>query len=117
MVYQRHRYARNQSPFRTIQILHHYIYTFATLNHRYISSKGLVSRKQLSQTSLTTLAACTSSLMPGRASMESVARRRTQFWSCCVMVHWFLVKNSREKRHSPDSVEARIWWGVSALHS
>jgi hypothetical protein len=80
-------------------ILHYY---------RYISSNGLVSAKQLSQTSFTILAACTSSLIPGRAANERVARRRTHRWSCSVIRHWFLVKNSRVKRHSPDRVDARI---------
>jgi hypothetical protein len=115
MVFQRHRYARNQKP-HMVHILHRYICARLRLHHRYISSKGLVSLKQLSQTSLTTFAACTSSLTPGRASMESVARRRTQFWSCSVMRHWFLVKNSRVKRHSPERVEARIWLEVSGTH-
>lgn len=31
------------------------------------------------------------------------------------MLHWFLVKNSRVNRHSPERVEARIWAGVSAV--
>lgn len=46
--------------------------------HRYISSNGLVSRKQLSHTSLTTLTACTSSLQLGRPFTERTALRRTQ---------------------------------------
>ena len=77
-------------------------------HYRYISSNGLVSRKQLSHTSLTTFPACSWSFMPGLAIILNVALRLTHDCSCSVMRHWFRVKNSLEKRHSPLSVEARI---------
>lgn len=48
----------------------------------YISSKGLVSAKHESQTSFTTLTACTSSLQLGRAITDRTARALTQFWNC-----------------------------------
>lgn len=47
------------------------------LFYLYISSKGLVSAKQLSQTSFTTLAASTSSLQFGLVDTDSAARRFT----------------------------------------
>jgi hypothetical protein len=74
----------------------------------YISSNGLVSLKQLSHTSFTTLAAWTSSLHSGLAISDRVARRRTHSCNCSVILNWFRVKNSRAKRHSPLSIEARI---------
>ena len=46
-----------------------------TLGHRYTSSKGLVSEKQLSQTSFTTLAAWTSSLHSGLLATDKTALR------------------------------------------
>lgn len=76
--------------------------------HRYTSSKGLVSGKQLSQTSLTTLAAWTSSLHSGRPATDIAARLLTHSWNCCVTFHWPLVKNSRSHLHSPLRVEALI---------
>jgi hypothetical protein len=54
------------------------------------------------------LAACTSSLTPGLAIKLNVALLLTQFCNCSVIRHWFLVKNSRVKRHSPERVDARI---------
>lgn len=48
-----------------------------TFVHLYISSKGLVSAKQLSQTSFTALAASTSSLQFGLLDTDIVARRLT----------------------------------------
>ena len=55
-----------------------YLFKYPTTSfHLYISSKGLVSAKQLSQTSFTTLAASTSSLQFGLADTDSVARRFT----------------------------------------
>ena len=76
--------------------------------HRYISSNGLVSVKQLSHTSLTIRAACTSSLQSGLALKESAARRLTHSWWCWVSLSWCFVKNSRVQRHSPLRDEALI---------
>ena len=76
--------------------------------YRYISSKGLVSAKQLSQTSFTTFAASTSSLQLGRPITESVALLLTHSWCCCVSFHCARVKNSRDHLHSPLNDDARI---------
>ena len=77
-------------------------------SHRYISSKGLVSRKQLSQTSFTTLAACTSSLQLGLPATDNAALRLTHSCNCCVTPHCPLVKNSLHHLHSPLNVLALI---------
>ena len=54
------------------------VFTNLTISlHLYISSKGLVSAKQLSQTSFTTLAASTSSLQFGLLDTDIAARRLT----------------------------------------
>lgn len=38
-----------------------------------------------------------------------IARIRTQFWNCCVSVQLPLVMDSRVHRHSPLSIDARIY--------
>ena len=76
---------------------------------RYTSSNGLLSEKHESHTSLTTLVACTSSLQAGRAMTDWIARIRTQFWNCCVSVQLPRVMVSLVHRHSPLSIDARIW--------
>lgn len=80
-----------------------------TLLHLNTSSKGRVSEKQESQTSLTILVAWTSSLHPGLFMTDRIARVRTQFWNCCVTFQLPLVKASRVHRHSPLNMDARIW--------
>lgn len=84
------------------------------IRYLYISSNGLVSLKQLSHTSFTILAACTSSLQPGLFMTDNVALLLTHSCSCCVSFHCPLVQNSRPKRHSPDNVDARIYDSLSA---
>lgn len=76
-----------------------------------------MSRKQLSQTSLTTFSACASSLQPGRALTELIARRRTQscWWFVNDMI--LLPKNSFAHRHSPLRLLARIYGDMLALAS
>lgn len=76
--------------------------------HLYTSSNGRVSAKHESQTSLTTLVACTSSLQCGRAMTDWMARMRTQFWNCCVSVQCPLVMASLVHLHSPLNMDARI---------
>jgi hypothetical protein len=61
-------------------IVHHKVYIYKAFEfYLYTSSKGLVSEKHESQTSLTTLVACTSSLHLGRAMTDLMALARTQF--------------------------------------
>lgn len=81
---------------------------FSPSHHLYTSSKGLVSEKHESQTSLTVFTACTSSLTHGLAIMECTARRLTQSWNCCVTLQLFRVQNSLVNLHSPLSIDARI---------
>ena len=76
--------------------------------YRYTSWKGLVSLKQESQTSFTTLTACTSSLHLGRAITDWTALFRTQFWNCWVRFQLPRVIASLDHRHSPLSIDARI---------
>ena len=84
---------------------------------RYTSSNGLLSAKHESHTSLTTLVACTSSRHVARAVTDWMARRRTQFWNCCVSVQLPLVMVSLVHRHSPLSIDARICHSQSVSQS
>ena len=76
--------------------------------YRYTSLNGLVSLKHESQTSLTTLTACMSSLHLGRAMTDCTALFRTQFWNCCVRFQLPRVIDSLLHLHSPLSIDARI---------
>lgn len=80
----------------------------AIINHLNTSSKGRVSAKHESHTSLTTRTASTSSRQRGRAMTDWTALARTQRWNCCVSVQLPRVSASRVHRHSPLSIEARI---------
>lgn len=82
---------------------------FAPHIYRYTSSNGRVSEKHESQTWLTTCVAWTSSLHRGRAMTDWMARLRTQFWNCWVRAQLPRVKASRVQRHSPLSIDARIY--------
>lgn len=74
----------------------------------YTSSNGLVSEKHESQTSLTVLTACTSSLTHGLAIIDCTARRLTQSWNCSVTRQLLRVQNSLVNLHSPLNIDARI---------
>ena len=77
-------------------------------HHRYISSNGLVSRKQLDQTSFTTLPAVSSSGQFGLFLTECTARLRTQSWWWFVKAMILFRKNSFAHLHSPLKLLARI---------
>jgi len=82
--------------------------------HLYTSSNGLVSTKQLSHTSLTNFAACTSSLTPGLFIMLKAALLFTQSCMPWLNLYWPLLQNSLVNLHSPLNVLALIsvqaWW-------
>lgn len=84
-------------------------------HYLYISSNGLVSAKQESHTSFTTLTACTSSLQLGLFITDLTARFLTHAWCCCVTVQLLRVKNSRVHLHSPLRLEALIYAAAKSV--
>ena len=104
-----------KAPLALVCHILYIIFGKTAINHLYTSSNGRVSEKHESQTELTTLVACTSSLHADRPMTDSMARLRTQFWNCCVNFQFPRVKASRVHLHSPLSIEARICSDQSIL--